>query len=202
MSTDPNRLERRGAQRFEVHLPLAVHFEGRTVPGFTQDLSGRGIFFYAETALPAGAVVELTFTMPSEITLARKHAGPLSRTCVARFLVPGLASETGSPCNSIPTSTCPPIEPVSQFVRVSAAGAAGASSGADTALRIRFSAVFAKSCLAHLFKLWLLPYNQSQPAAWRDFSACIETRRQPAASSVVSLRLRRSFGPERWKFVA
>ena len=62
MSTDPNRLEhcveRRGAQRFEVHLPLAVHFEGRTVPGFTQNLSGRGIFFYAETALPEGAVVE------------------------------------------------------------------------------------------------------------------------------------------------
>src|SRR5277367_6145442 len=69
MTTAPNRLERRGAQRFEVHLPLAVHFEGRTVPGFTQDLSGRGIFFYAETSLPQGAVVELTFTMPSEITL-------------------------------------------------------------------------------------------------------------------------------------
>src|ERR1035438_9832322 len=73
MSTDPDRLERRlerrGAQRFEVHLPLAVHFEGRTVHGFTQDLSGRGVFFYAETALPEGAVVELTFTMPSEITL-------------------------------------------------------------------------------------------------------------------------------------
>ena len=73
MSTDDNRLEhrleRRGAQRFEVHLPLAVHFEGRTVPGFIEDLSGRGIFFYAETTLPQGAVVELSFTMPSEITL-------------------------------------------------------------------------------------------------------------------------------------
>src|SRR5271157_2760906 len=70
MSTDPNRLERRGAQRFEMHLPLAVHFDGRTVPGFTQDLSGRGIFLYAETTLAEGAIVELTFTMPSEITLA------------------------------------------------------------------------------------------------------------------------------------
>src|SRR5208282_5950334 len=69
MSTDLNRLERRGAQRFEVQLPLSVHFDGRTVPGFTQDLSGRGVFFYAETALPLGAAVELTFTMPSEITL-------------------------------------------------------------------------------------------------------------------------------------
>ena len=77
MSTDPDRLEhslercleRRGAQRFEMHLPLAVHFDERTVPGFTQDLSGRGMFFYADAALPEGAVVELTFTMPSEITL-------------------------------------------------------------------------------------------------------------------------------------
>src|ERR1700694_697411 len=77
MSTDSDRLERRmecdlerrGPQRFKLTLPLAVHFDGRTVPGFTQDLTGRGIFFYAETALPEGAVVELTFTMPSEITL-------------------------------------------------------------------------------------------------------------------------------------
>ena len=66
-----SRLERRGAQRFEVHqsCSLAVHYEGRTVPGFIQDLSGRGIFFYAETTLPQGAIVELTFNMPSEITL-------------------------------------------------------------------------------------------------------------------------------------
>jgi hypothetical protein len=74
MSADPNRLEhcleRRGAQRFDAHQPLAVHFDGQTVPGFIQNLSGRGIFFYAETALPQGAAVELTFTMPSEITLA------------------------------------------------------------------------------------------------------------------------------------
>src|SRR5713226_9492053 len=77
MSTDSNRLEhslercleRRGAQRFEMHLPLAVHFDERTVAGFTQDLSGRGIFFYADAVLTEGAVVELTFTMPSEITL-------------------------------------------------------------------------------------------------------------------------------------
>src|SRR4029077_15813928 len=73
MNTDPDRLEhrleRRGAQRFEMHLPLAVHFDGRTVPGFTQDLTGRGVFFYAEAALTGGWVVELTFTMPSEITL-------------------------------------------------------------------------------------------------------------------------------------
>jgi hypothetical protein len=70
MNTEPNRMERRVGQRFELHLPLAVHFGGRTVYGFTQDLSGRGIFFYSEAALTGGSVVELTFTMPSQITLA------------------------------------------------------------------------------------------------------------------------------------
>jgi hypothetical protein len=69
MSATENRLERRAAQRFEVHVPVAVHFEGRTVPGFTQDLSGRGMFFYVEAELPEGAAIELTFIMPSEITL-------------------------------------------------------------------------------------------------------------------------------------
>jgi len=69
MSTEPNRVERRAAQRFQLHLPVSVCFEGQTAPGFTQDLSGRGIFFYSEVALPLGAAVDLTFTMPSEITL-------------------------------------------------------------------------------------------------------------------------------------
>ena len=67
--TAPNRLERRSAQRFEVLLPLAVHYNGQLIPAFTQNLTGRGVFFYAEAAIPEGAVVELTFSMPSEITL-------------------------------------------------------------------------------------------------------------------------------------
>ena len=68
-SPETNRLERRGAQRFEVNVPVAVHFGGQTVPAFTQNLSGRGIFFFTESVLPEGALVELTFIMPSEITL-------------------------------------------------------------------------------------------------------------------------------------
>ena len=70
MNTVPLRMERRVGQRFELHMPLAVHFDGRTAPGFIRDLSGRGIFFYVESKLVEGSVVELTFTMPSEITLS------------------------------------------------------------------------------------------------------------------------------------
>jgi len=69
MSTEPIRMERRVGQRFTLHMPLAVSFDGRTMQGFTQDLSGRGIFFYTEAAPAQGSIVELTFTMPSEITL-------------------------------------------------------------------------------------------------------------------------------------
>jgi hypothetical protein len=88
MSTEPNRLERRGAQRFELHLPLAIHYDGRTVSGFSQDVSGRGIFFYAEAVLSEGAQVELTFTMPSEITLGEnmpvRCCGTVLRASVAQ----------------------------------------------------------------------------------------------------------------------
>jgi hypothetical protein len=70
LSKDPVRLERRGGQRFELNLPISMEYEGRSVAAFTQNLSTRGVFLYSEAALPEGAVVQLTFTMPSEITLA------------------------------------------------------------------------------------------------------------------------------------
>jgi len=146
MSADPNRLEhcleRRGAQRFEVHLPLAVQFEGRTVHGFTQDLSGRGIFFYAETALSEGAVVELTFTMPSEVTLAEtmpvRCRGRVLRALAAQAghiqpgqiqagqIQAGLRSGIAVQLDSY--EYLPSDEPITHFVRVSAAGVAGAAS--------------------------------------------------------------------------
>ena len=142
MSTDPDRLEhcleRRSAQRFEVHLPLAVHFDERTVPGFTQDLSGRGIFFYADAVLAEGAVVELTFTMPSEITLGESmpvrcrgrvlrasapHAGHSKASHFQASQRNGIAVQLDS------YQYLPANEPIAQFVRVSAANAAGATSG-------------------------------------------------------------------------
>lgn len=128
MSTDPNRLERRGAQRFEVHLPLAVQFDGRTVPGFTLDLSGRGIFFYAETALPEGAVVELTFTMPSEITLG-ENMPVRCRGRVLRASASQAGQRRGIAVQLDAYEYLPSDEPITQFVRVSAASAPGATSG-------------------------------------------------------------------------
>ena len=128
MSTDPNRLERRGAQRFEVHLPVAVRFEGRTVPGFTQDLSGRGIFFYAETTLLQGAIVELTFAMPSEITLA-ENMPVRCRGRVLRAAAALAGQRNGIAVQFDSYEYLPANEPIAQFVRVTAASAAGGTSG-------------------------------------------------------------------------
>src|SRR5271157_2851836 len=132
MSADPNRLERRGAQRFEVQLPLSVHFDGRTVPGFVQDLSGRGIFFYAETALPLGAVVELTFTMPSEVTLTEN----MPVRCRGRVLRSSASQvshsqdqRSGFAVQFDSYEYLPSGEPIAHFVRVSAASADRAASG-------------------------------------------------------------------------
>src|ERR1700720_61748 len=116
MSTNPNCLERRAGQRFELHLPLAVHFEGRTVPGFTQYLSSRGVFFYAETSLPEGAAVELTFTMPSEITLGEN----MPVRCQGRVLRSSTSQagqRSGIAVKLDSYQYLPSNEPTSQFVR-------------------------------------------------------------------------------------
>jgi len=132
MRTDPNRVERRGAQRFEVQLPVAVHFEGRTVPGFTQDLSGRGIFFYTEASLPEGAVVELTFTMPSEITLAEnmpvRCRGRVLRSSAPQSAPSPAAQRTGIAVQLDSYQYLPNDQPTATFVRVSAASAVPESS--------------------------------------------------------------------------
>jgi PilZ domain-containing protein len=128
MNAEANRLERRGAQRFEVHLPLAIHFEERTVPGFTQDLSGRGIFFFAEATLPEGATVELTFTMPSEITLG-ENMPVRCRGRVLRASLPHAGQRSGIAVQLASYHYLPSDEHVAQFVRVSAASASGAASG-------------------------------------------------------------------------
>lgn len=128
IGADPNRLERRGAQRFEVHLPLVARFEGCSVAAFTQDLSGRGIFFYTEAMLPEGGMVELTFTMPSEITLGES----MPVRCRGRVLRAAMAQ--GGKRNGIAVQLLSyeylPVDeslPVSQFARASAASAAASA---------------------------------------------------------------------------
>jgi hypothetical protein len=64
--------ERRSSQRFDFHVPVTVRLAGtdREGCGFTQDLSGRGAFFYTDFQVSEGDEVELTLVMPVEITLS------------------------------------------------------------------------------------------------------------------------------------
>lgn len=71
MTTPEGQVERRAGQRFSFLLPVSVRdvLTGAEAPGFTQDISSRGVFFFTEMALNEGAPIELTLNMPSEITL-------------------------------------------------------------------------------------------------------------------------------------
>ncbi len=71
MSTSQVHFERRASQRFHYQLPIGVRLPAtnREGCGFTQDLSGRGTFFYTDFQVTEGDAVELTFMMPAEITL-------------------------------------------------------------------------------------------------------------------------------------
>lgn len=96
MSTDQVHLERRGAQRFDFHLPVSVRLartdhEGH---GFTQDLSARGALFYTDFALNEGDAIELTLVMPSEITLA-ENMRVRCRGKVVRVAKPAVGSRAG-----------------------------------------------------------------------------------------------------------
>lgn len=131
MSTDPVRLERRSGQRFQLHLPLMIHVDGKTVPGFTQDVSARGLFLYTEAALAEGAVVELTFTMPSEITLAESMR-VRCRGRVLRSNPPQSGPRTGIVVQLDSYQYLPSLEcaPAPELARGSAQDSAGESPGA------------------------------------------------------------------------
>ena len=72
MNGDPVRFERRAMQRFSLHLPVSIRLIGadHESSGYTQDLSSRGALFYTDLSLAKADAVEITFIMPSEITLA------------------------------------------------------------------------------------------------------------------------------------
>jgi PilZ domain-containing protein len=118
MSAEPVRMERRAGQRFEVHLPVSIQVEDRTVTGFTQDVSARGVFFYAEASLPEGTAVELTFTMPSEITLAESMRVRCSGR-VLRCRANGAGQKNGIAVHLGSYEYLPESHPVAEPVRVS-----------------------------------------------------------------------------------
>ncbi len=71
MTDDPQQ-ERRATRRFGLRLPVSVNYNQSTTQdaaATSRDVSARGICFYVDSAVEAGAPIEFTLTLPPEITL-------------------------------------------------------------------------------------------------------------------------------------
>ena len=123
MSTDPVRIERRAAQRFDFHLPVSMRLAGteREGPGFTQDVSAGGTFLYTDYPLSEGDSVEVVMVMPEEITLG-SGMRVRCRGRVMRVAQPTAGSKSGVAIHFEGYEFLPELEAAasSEFRRVSA----------------------------------------------------------------------------------
>lgn len=62
---------KRSTRRFALRLPVSVRYgeNGSDHDAQTRDVSARGICFYLDSAIQAGATIDFTLTLPPEITL-------------------------------------------------------------------------------------------------------------------------------------
>ncbi len=64
--------ERRTARRYDLSLPIIIRVPAEreldTQQGKTRDVSTRGLYFVVEQNLEAGSELDLTLTLPPEIT--------------------------------------------------------------------------------------------------------------------------------------
>jgi hypothetical protein len=64
--------EKRSTRRFALRLPVSVNYSDdgeQQKSAQTRDVSARGICFYLDSPIQAGAPIEFTLTLPPEITL-------------------------------------------------------------------------------------------------------------------------------------
>jgi c-di-GMP-binding flagellar brake protein YcgR len=64
--------ERRTARRYDLSLPVIIRVPAERVPdtqkGKTRDISTRGLYFVLDQDLEAGSELDITLTLPAEIT--------------------------------------------------------------------------------------------------------------------------------------
>jgi hypothetical protein len=62
--------DRRTARRYDLSLPVLIRIpvERDACNGKTRDISTRGVYFVIENQLVAGAELDLTMTLPAEVT--------------------------------------------------------------------------------------------------------------------------------------
>ena len=65
-------MERRTARRYELSLPVNIRIPVQTNPvtynGKTRDISNHGVYFTTGNNLNVGAELDLTVTLPAEVT--------------------------------------------------------------------------------------------------------------------------------------
>jgi hypothetical protein len=62
--------ERRTARRYDLSLPVLIHLpvERNACNGKTRDISTRGVYFLIGDQFTAGSELDLTMTLPAEVT--------------------------------------------------------------------------------------------------------------------------------------
>ncbi len=62
--------DRRAARRYDLSLPVLIRVPVERDPcnGKTRDISTRGVYFVVGNQLTAGAELDLTMTLPAEVT--------------------------------------------------------------------------------------------------------------------------------------
>jgi hypothetical protein len=62
--------DRRTARRYDLSLPVLIRvpLERDACNGKTRDISTRGVYFVVQNPLDAGAELDLTMTLPAEVT--------------------------------------------------------------------------------------------------------------------------------------
>ena len=64
--------ERRTTRRYDLTLPVSIRFAAETLvtrqDGRTRDISTRGLYFVVTKDLEAGSDLDITLTLPAEIT--------------------------------------------------------------------------------------------------------------------------------------
>jgi len=64
--------ERRTARRYDLTLPISVRFAAEKIlarqEGRTRDISTRGLYFVIDRDLDAGSELDITLTLPAEVT--------------------------------------------------------------------------------------------------------------------------------------
>jgi hypothetical protein len=70
--TQPSRghSDRRSAPRYVLALPIVARIAQQTEPvaGISRNISVRGVYFTMDQELPPGSALELSFTLPAEMT--------------------------------------------------------------------------------------------------------------------------------------